>query len=228
MRDKKREYNAQISPKSEPCRFKWANVSKTLYNWQICHQTHVLCVYPKFGTELNWVPNSYGPYARCSLALMTNWPSPRDCSLIQHCSCHCPTRRWSRLPRIVHFCPYPPPPPCQWPGPCFFFRERGAICKGGHVSSFDEGGPLTRARGAIDANSHQNSKTKLFVYAFSSLRHRCKRGGDQCLVPLASLRWLWSSCWPPFAIFLCFYNIVVVVLNLCFPCLSFFTHTSTQ
>ena len=35
---------------------------------------------------------------------------------------------------------YDPPPPCQWPGPCFFFREGGAICKGGHVSSFERGG----------------------------------------------------------------------------------------
>ena len=33
------------------------------------------------------------------------------------------------------------PPPCQWPGPCFFFREGGGgICKGGHVSSFKGGG----------------------------------------------------------------------------------------
>ena len=28
---------------------------------------------------------------------------------------------------------------CQWPGPCFFFREGGSICKGGHVSSFEGG-----------------------------------------------------------------------------------------
>ena len=28
----------------------------------------------------------------------------------------------------------------------------------GHISSFEGGGPLTRAWGAIDANSHQNSK----------------------------------------------------------------------
>ena len=34
------------------------------------------------------------------------------------------------------------PPPCQWPGPCFFFREGGSIGKGGHVSSFERGGPL--------------------------------------------------------------------------------------
>ena len=39
------------------------------------------------------------------------------------------------------------PPPCQWPRPCFFFREGGSIGKGGHVSSFEGGGPLTRARG---------------------------------------------------------------------------------
>ena len=71
-------------------------------------------------------------------------------------------------------------------------------------------------------------KKKIFVYVFSSLCHRCKRGGDQCLVPLASLWWLWSSHWPPFAIFLWFYTIFIVVLNICFPCLSFFTHTSTQ
>ena len=37
-------YNAQISPKSELCGFRWAtNVSITLCSWQICHQTHVLC-----------------------------------------------------------------------------------------------------------------------------------------------------------------------------------------
>ena len=27
-------------------------------------------------------------------------------------------------------------------GPCFFFREEGSIGKGGHVSSFESGGPL--------------------------------------------------------------------------------------
>ena len=27
-------------------------------------------------------------------------------------------------------------------GPCFFFQEGGAISKGGHVSSFERGGPL--------------------------------------------------------------------------------------
>ena len=29
------------------------NVSVTLCNWQICHQTHGLCGYTTFGTELN-------------------------------------------------------------------------------------------------------------------------------------------------------------------------------
>ena len=72
------------------------------------------------------------------------------------------------------------------------------------------------------------TQKKLFVYAFSSLCHRYKRGGDQCLVPLASLWWLWSSRWPPFGIFSWFYTIFIVVLNICFQCLSFFTHTSTQ
>ena len=27
-------------------------------------------------------------------------------------------------------------------GACFFFREEGSISKGGHVSSFETGGPL--------------------------------------------------------------------------------------
>ena len=47
----------------------------------------------------------------------------------------------------VLFLPTTIRPPCQWPGPCFFFREGGSIGKGGHVSSFEGGGPLTRARG---------------------------------------------------------------------------------
>ena len=72
------------------------------------------------------------------------------------------------------------------------------------------------------------TQKKSFVYAFSSLCHRCKRGGDQGLVPLASLWLLRSSRWPPFAIFSWLYTIFIVVLNICFPCLSFFTHTSTQ
>ena len=44
---KKGGYNAQISPKSELRGFKWqtptTNVSMTLCNWQMCHQTPVLC-----------------------------------------------------------------------------------------------------------------------------------------------------------------------------------------
>ena len=43
------------------------NVSMTLCNWQIRHQTHVLCGCTTFGTESNQVPNEYGPYARCGL-----------------------------------------------------------------------------------------------------------------------------------------------------------------
>ena len=35
-------------------------------------------------------------------------------------------------------------------------------------------------------------------------------------------------CKPPFAILSCFCTIFLVVLNICFPCLSFFTHASTQ
>ena len=46
----------------------------------------------------------------------------------------------------------PPPPPCQWPGPFFFFRRGRSIDEGGHVSCFEGagsidmhmGGPLTR------------------------------------------------------------------------------------
>ena len=98
-------------------------------------------------------------------------------------------------------------------GPCFFVREGGGI-------DTRTGGPLTRVL-------VKNPK-KIFVYAFSSLCHWCKRGGDPCWVPLASLWWLWSARKPPFAIFSCFYTIFLVVLNICFPCLSFFTHASTQ
>ena len=90
----------------------------------------------------------------------------------------------------------------------------------GRVSSFERGGPLARGAmfllskgGSIDTRMGgpltriliENPK-KFFVYAIFSLWHRCKRGGDQCFVPLASLWWLWSSCWPPFAIFACFYT----------------------
>ena len=42
-------------------------VSMTPCNWQICHQTHVLCGCTTFCTELNKVRSYYGPYARCSL-----------------------------------------------------------------------------------------------------------------------------------------------------------------
>ena len=53
----------------------------------------------------------------------------------------------------------PPPPHVNGPGRVSSFeRGGGGICKGGHVSSFEGGGPLTRARGAIGVNSHQNSK----------------------------------------------------------------------
>ena len=43
--------------------------------------------------------------------------------------------------------PHIPPPPCHWPGPCFFFREGGAICKGGHVSPFEGGGSIDTRTG---------------------------------------------------------------------------------
>ena len=43
------------------------NVSMTPCDWQICHQTHVLCGCTTFGTELNRPPNYYSPYACCSL-----------------------------------------------------------------------------------------------------------------------------------------------------------------
>ena len=49
-------YNAQGYQKSELCGFKWANthnnVSMTLCDSQICHQTHVLCGCTTLGTEL--------------------------------------------------------------------------------------------------------------------------------------------------------------------------------
>ena len=42
------------------------------------------------------------------------------------------------------------PPPCQWPGPCFFFREGGGISKGDDVSSFEGGGSIdTRTGGPL-------------------------------------------------------------------------------
>ena len=65
----------------------------------------------------------------------------------------------------------------------------------------------------------------LFVYAYSSLRHRCKRGGDQCFVPLASLRWLWSSCWPHFAIFVCFYTMFLLWCSTYLFPMPFLLHT---
>ena len=59
-RCKKGAYNAQTSPKLELCGFKWqtltTNVSMTLCDWQIRHQTHVLCGCTTFGTELKLGP----------------------------------------------------------------------------------------------------------------------------------------------------------------------------
>ena len=53
---KKGAYNAQTSPKSELCgssgQTLTTNVSMTLRDWQIRHQTHVLCGCTTFGTEL--------------------------------------------------------------------------------------------------------------------------------------------------------------------------------
>ena len=43
------------------------NVSMTLCDSQICHQTRVLCGCTTFGTKPNQVPNQYGPYTYCSL-----------------------------------------------------------------------------------------------------------------------------------------------------------------
>ena len=57
---KKGAYNAQTSPKSELSGFKWqtltTNVSMTLCDSQIRHQTHVLCGCTTFGTELKLGP----------------------------------------------------------------------------------------------------------------------------------------------------------------------------
>ena len=59
-RFKKGAYNAQTSPKSELCEFKLqtltTNVSMTLCDSQIRHQTHVLCGCTTFGTELKLGP----------------------------------------------------------------------------------------------------------------------------------------------------------------------------
>ena len=38
------------------------NVPMTLCDWQIRHQTHVLCGCTTFGTESNEVADSFGPY----------------------------------------------------------------------------------------------------------------------------------------------------------------------
>ena len=48
--------------------------------------------------------------------------------------------------------------------------------------------------------------------------------GTSCIFEVAVELMLATFC----NFFLCFYTIFVVVLNICFPCLSFFTHTSTQ
>ena len=57
---KKGAYNAQTSPKPELCGFKWqtltTNVSMTLCDSYIRHQTHVLCGCTTFGTELKLGP----------------------------------------------------------------------------------------------------------------------------------------------------------------------------
>ena len=57
---KKGAYNSQTYPKSELCEFKWqtltTNVSMTLCDSQIRHQTHVLCGWTTFGTELKLGP----------------------------------------------------------------------------------------------------------------------------------------------------------------------------
>ena len=53
---KKGAYNAHTSPKLELCGFKWqtltTNVSMTLCDSQIRHQTLVLCGCTTFGTDL--------------------------------------------------------------------------------------------------------------------------------------------------------------------------------
>ena len=57
---KKGAYNAQTSPESELCGFKWqtltTNVSTTRCDSQIRHQTYVLCGCTTFGTELKLGP----------------------------------------------------------------------------------------------------------------------------------------------------------------------------
>ena len=56
---KKGDYNAQTSPESELSGFKQTlttNVSMTLSDSQIRHQTHVLCGCTTFGTELKLGP----------------------------------------------------------------------------------------------------------------------------------------------------------------------------
>ena len=59
-RCRKGAYNAQTYPKSELGGFKWqtltTNVSMTLCDSQIRHQTHVLCGCTTFGTELQLGP----------------------------------------------------------------------------------------------------------------------------------------------------------------------------
>ena len=68
---KKGAYNAQTSPKSElsgsSAQTLTTNVSMTLCDSQIRHQTHVLCGCTTFGTELKLGPKLIRPYAYCSL-----------------------------------------------------------------------------------------------------------------------------------------------------------------
>ena len=53
---KKGECNAQTSPKSELCGFKWANTHNKCVHSQIRQETHVLCGCTTFGTELKLGP----------------------------------------------------------------------------------------------------------------------------------------------------------------------------
>ena len=54
----------------------------------------------------------------------------------------------------------PPTPPCQWPGPCFFFREGGGgHWQGGPCFFFREGGgALTRTGGPLTRVLVKNQK----------------------------------------------------------------------
>ena len=93
----------------------------------------------------------------------------------------------------IHLFIHPPPPPCQWPGPCFFFREGGSMSKGGHVSAFEGGGGGidTHMGGPLTQIVVKTPKKILCARICFSLWHRCTRGGS------------WHMIWMAFKLVVC-------------------------